>query len=157
MPERSLISRTFGDSRQFGAMLSYKIPKFKIYAMVSDGRPMAVSSAYGKTTLHSRIEYDPLKKLGMAGFITTTDTNNFVWGIDGLYKLKKFFFRNCPAQFFVLSDLICVGFVVDDIVRDLCQNGLLCFVAIGSEIDRSVQFSVSLHGFVGGIGGVVDG
>jgi hypothetical protein len=98
LPERAYVSRTYGDFREPGIMLAYKVSKFKASVMSSNGHGTNAddSTIRNEKDLHARIEFQPWENLGVGAFTTAGDSgyqDKGRWGANLRASLGSLLFR----------------------------------------------------------------
>lgn len=76
LPERSALSRNYGDKRELGVKLAFKKSSYKAQAMISNGTKANVDDNNTKKDIHLRGEYIPVKNLNIGFFTTLVDGNS---------------------------------------------------------------------------------
>lgn len=102
LPERSLVGRTLGYSREMGARFSYKAPLWSATSMVSSGRSVSGAGHGMLNDLDSRAELTPLKNLGFGAFVVFgkgfSYTDKGRWGANVRYRRGPASIRSEYAQ-----------------------------------------------------------
>lgn len=72
-PERSLVARTYGDKRQTGAMVSYKVGMVQLQTMISNSGNSNTDDTNTDKDLNFRAVVSPTDLLKFAAFVTAGD------------------------------------------------------------------------------------
>jgi phosphate-selective porin len=91
--ERSIISRTFGDRRERGVMLSYSKDWIKSALMLSNGGNTNTSDTNSDKDINLRVDVNLSQNLSLGTFATYADgktTTKYRNGLNAQYTYKKF-------------------------------------------------------------------
>lgn len=95
LPERSIVSRTFGDKREIGAMLVLKKDDwFKFSLMGSNGGNPNTSDVNTRKDVHARLDVKPFEHLSLGTFASYSDSKDtiaFRNGVNFSVRLGNFF------------------------------------------------------------------
>jgi hypothetical protein len=85
LPERSYSSRAFGDRRESGLMLTYKLKSVKVSVMSSNGQATNVDDTNNSKDLHARVDASLSDEIKVGVFTTAGDAsynNKARWGTN---------------------------------------------------------------------------
>ena len=74
LAERAIQSRSYGDNRETGLMLSFENAKLKTKLMLSNGGKTNTNDDNSAKDLHARIDYMPTDNISLGTFATYVDT-----------------------------------------------------------------------------------
>jgi hypothetical protein len=80
LPERSIVGRSYGDRREPGAMLSYKLDKLQVSTMLSNGQGPNAQDTNAKKNLTARVDYEVIEGIKLGAF---TQASDFSYNRDG--------------------------------------------------------------------------
>ncbi len=95
--ERSIVSRTFGDTRERGVMLSYSKDWIKSSVMLSNGGNTNTSDTNSDKDINLRVDLNLSPNLSLGSFATYADgktTTKYRNGLNAQYTFKKFIFAS---------------------------------------------------------------
>ncbi len=95
-PERSMLARTWGDTREPGAMLTYKDETARGMLAITNGQGANRDDTNNPKDLHLRAEVDATKAFRLGAFTTASDfsyAQKARWGFNARFNEDDFFAR----------------------------------------------------------------